>query len=364
MQNKSTPDPSETIEIAPLTYGFGAKRKWLVLSLSGVVLTVVAQTAIMGSMPEYANYLPLVGVPAILALVVPMFLGSRGRSVHLRIQGASVQLQSGRGTWVGAVESTRVVPWLVAGLGTTQGATLVLDARDREGKPKTFALAATGSTVAVDPQATGGTVEPEFFIQPLELQRLVAHFFARLNGPQRAAVRLAEHRFVLVRRPRLGDAFAQALPWMATMAVLGTAGVLLGERAAAEPKLMLLFALFSVLLIGLGLYKTIQRSQAPKPRFELTVQPTRVSVARADGGQIWLFEGRAPLQRETYVYRTRYGTHRFPILRLGHQGSELRLSVWDPSFSRDGDPKGRAPDFLVGVPDWQRLEQLLERLLL
>lgn len=329
-------------------------------AVGGVVLTAVAQMALMGA-PEYANYLPLASLPVLLAVFVPMYLGLRARPVRLRVQSHNVRLQSARSVWVGAVERTQVVPWIVAGLGTAQGATLLLHARDREGKPRTLAVAAAGAAVAVDLHAPASQVAPEFFLHPPDLQKLIEHFAKQPDvSKETTQTPSAENRFVLVRRPGLHDAMGSMLPWFGTLAVLGIAGALLGERLATHPSGMLLFALFSVLVIGFGLWKTMQRSRAPKPRFELLVQSDQLTVASADGTNLWHCSGKPRLARETYVYRTRYSTHRFAMIKVGDKGHELRLAVWDPSFAREGDPRGSAPDFLVGVPDWPRLERVLQ----
>lgn len=325
----------------------------------GVALTVVAQAVLMAQ-AKLADYLPLVSLPVVVAVLVPWYLGSRARSVTLRVEATSIRVQTGNGTWNGSVERAEVLPWIVAGLGTAQGAILQLLVRDHEGKARSLALAAAGSSVAVELQAPALQLEPEFFLHPLELQKLIDHCVAqRMLITKSSTPSGAESRFVLVRRPGLSSAVGVALPWFATLGALAIAGIVLGERVAESPSAMILFAVFSLVLVGGGLWLVGQRSRAPRPSFELVVEPERAVVRGPEGATVWEFDGVPPLQRETYVYRTRYGAHRFAVIRIGTKDRQLRLAVWDPSFAREGDPHGPAPDFLVGVPDWPRLERVL-----
>jgi len=315
----------------------------------GVVVAILVPMLAM-TMPHQAEaLLPFTAVP-VLGAYAWMVFQSRTRSGTLRLHASELELRLGSTVWTGRVVRTELVPWLLAGLGTVHGAILLLHTIDAAGKEKTLSLAAPEVAAPTNAHAAK-QVDPVMFTDTGALRDLIAQLHTSTQtseGPRQNNV------FLLVRRPGFASSLRTMVPWLGTILTVSVLGALLGDVMVSHPMGPALVGVLLVTVIGLGIWRTIRGASQPKPQFVLTVGSQDAQLHDPNGDLLWR-TSRPPVTRETYVYRTKYGSYRFPVLRIGVDGEQISVAVWDPRYARASDPVGAAPDYLVGVPDWQRL---------
>jgi len=331
---------------------------------SGVIVVVLVCSVLAASLT--AMLVPSTGNEALMPLtgIVPLGLGAwmvlRSLPVKalLRWQHPVLTVTEGRKTWQGSVTSTELVPWIMPGLGVAQGAVLILHTRNEAGLTRVLRIAATEVAAPRSTQPMQ-QVDPDMWVTPADLRDLIAAHHAQPEAPDTRAS-LTERRFALARKPSATQALAQILPWFGTMAVLGIAGALVGERVARSMTGQIAFGLFAVAAIVFGIRRTMQKASAPKPTWTLVITPQTLQIVDAQEKSIWSASRPTPVTASNYLYRTKYSSHRFSVRQLGPADNTIRIGVWDPSFTNTAHPDGRAPGYIVGSPDWQALLSALE----
>ncbi|MDX2053425.1 MAG: hypothetical protein SFV15_13590 [Polyangiaceae bacterium] len=347
-----------TLRITAQAHGaFGSKRwRWIPYALAGGTVLLVA---VLAQQPDAVEYLPYTGLPTV-ALLVWLFVGNRMRSVEFDLDGRTLNIQTGtRSLLRGKIEGFECVPWVLPGLGSTHGAAVRLSVASSEGAHRALIVAAAGKALPSSATGDGSTSAPDCFVSAGDFDLLLKSLgIADVDSNE--ARDSATLRFTVVRHEGAVAALRGMLPWLLTLAFVGVLGGLVGETMMQ--KAPWLPALVSVLAIGYGLYRTFLLAKRPKPRFAFVLAGGNISLSSPNGKSIWAESAHAVKRRyETYVYRTRYGTYRFPVLVLQGVSTELRLGVWEPGFALSSAKEGAAPDFLVGTPDWQPLMDHFER---
>jgi hypothetical protein len=327
----------------------------------GVLVSLVASFFVLSS-PHYSSLIPFIGLPVFIPFIVMLLTRSRSKSIDLELTGRQLALRSGRTVWSGTLELTEVAPWLLVGVGTRQGVVVVLRARSLQGEERGFSLAAPGAVANLEVDANPGNSDPDMFVTALDLEALVEHLRSEaLLGP--AAPRRGRERnprFALVRRPGALNALKASMLWFAMMLVIGVSASVVGERFGSAPVAIAFLGLLSVVLVVVFIRRAMTVHRQEKPRFDLAFVDGQWGVYSQEGELVSSAPGQdAGPCHETYVYVTRYTTSRFPMLRFGSGRHGFRVAVWDPQYVNPAAPVGAAPEFLMGLQDWQRLQLTL-----
>jgi hypothetical protein len=160
----------------------------------------------------------------------------------------------------------------------------------------------------------------------------------------------------------VGGVWRTMAPWFATMAIASAVGLLAGFTPALRTGagLVVIQVVTVVVVIG-GLAYTIRKSmRPPAPRYQLLVDPARVTLRDLKGGAI---DPGLPKPRSTrLVYRmtTRGGSFEFPALRLEWPSKSMVVGVWDSSLGwPSGTERTRKLQYLVGPEEWRQLVRAL-----
>lgn len=335
----------------------------LVLPLVAVGLTVVA-AGVGAATGALEKLLPFTTLP-ILAAVGYSVVSRTPRVVTLELRDGWLHLEGYERQAV-ALKPTKVAleRWVHPVLGTRQGDALVVRGPGPDGREIVLRFATAGGTSsrAVDPPCEQADVSlggAEF----LQLSSLCPTTpSARESGTERASTSDIASTFALVPHRGAGAAFGQMLPWFGTMVVVCILGVL------GQPLLQTMLGrvvLFGVIFaaIGAGVFHTFRRAKKPKRESLLRISGTSVSMGdqRAPTFQARLAD--VEPSSEIYVYSTKYGTFRFPVLVLSSATQQLRIGVWE-EYTTVGvalAPEGAAPEYLVSADDYRAIVRLLGR---
>jgi len=344
----------QTLEIVAQAYGRATSRRlyWL------LPLVVLAPSLAFISMPERVNdvarFAPFMSIPAI-AVMVFMFAGMRQRQIGIVVKGRFVTVKGWqRAPYEGNVVNVEVVPWVLPGLGVAQGSAAYLQL---EGQSQALCVGAWG--YAPPAHASRSARNPDCFVDAKVFSSLLAALGEEQPSEEQNP---RETRFTVIRHKLFGDAFGSMVWWFGTMAFLGLFGALAGEKLMQHPWGQAAVGIVSLVAIGFGLAKTFIKSQREKPKCELTIADGAVTLRDSKGKTVWTAaQSTFATTQETYVYRTKYGSHRLPLLVLAKSGETLRLGVWDtqPQWQNAEAPSGPAPQYLVAAPDWERLKAAL-----
>ncbi|GEM_PF-1271500 len=334
--------------------GGPAQRYWRVVLPLLVAGISPLLFALLSQFPEAAAFVPFAGVPVVLILIWS-FAMTRMRPVEIVLDQGRLTITGWASTPVeGQFADVTFIPWILLGVGSTHGAAVNIQLSGKGSRP--LVLGAAGQVLPSRSRGQGSTSSPDGFLTPEDFSALLQalqipnEHAADLNGSR-------ELRLSLVRHTGLGGALRGMLPWFFTLAFLGVFGGIFGEMLTHQAWGMPVIAGVSLGAIGFGMYRTFSSANQKKPEYRLILNGG-VSLVNPGGKSIWVASSAAlQVQQQTYVYRTRYGSHRFPVLVLSGAASELRLGVWDSSAALQfvGSKEGRAPHFLVGVPDWHRV---------
>lgn len=169
-----------------------------------------------------------------------------------------------------------------------------------------------------------------------------------------------ELRFELVRRPSVLGAFKLSMYATAGMMLVGVGSSIVGETFVSSPAGLAVIGLLIVVVMGFFIYKAMKQSRQEKPRFALVLIHHELQQLNPNGGLIKTMLGPdMQAQHESYLLRTKYASATFPMLRFGAGKQATRIAVWDPQYVMAGAPLGPAPEFLIGVSDWKRLQTAL-----
>lgn len=328
----------------------------LVLPLAAVLLTVA--TSVVGAVTgALEQLLPFTALPVLVALGYSVYARTP-RAVTLDLRNGDLHLEGyERKSLVLTPTKTTLKRWVYPVLGTRQGDALVIHGVGPEGQERVLTFATLGGTSssAVDPPC-----------EKVDISLGQAEFLQLLkgspqeSGTERESASDAPSTFALVPHRGAGAAFGQMLPWFGTMALVVVLGAL-GEplMRTALGRVVLFGAIFAAL--GGGIFYTIRRATRPKREFLLRL--SRASVSLGDP-KAPTFEARlADVKKsfELYVYRTKYGTYRFPVLVLSSPTAQLRIGVWE-EYTTVGAalaPEGRAPQYLVSAAEYRDLVRQL-----
>jgi hypothetical protein len=346
-----------------IAQAYPSQRRFRILVPALAAALAAVLVAVLGQSPGHAQLLPFAGLP-VLAIWLWFVFGARLRRVELVLDAGTLSIVGwGSRPLGGRIEQVEPMAWTLPGVGSTHGAALRIGWAP--GTPNTIVIAAAGQPLpgarAGSRRGHSSTQSPDCFVTGEDFQALVrALGLAKSDLWDGAA---SELRLILVRHTGLSGAFGPMLPWLGTMAFLSLFGVLFGEKLMLSPWGMPFVGIVSVAAIALGIRSTWRRSLREKPKYTLHVTPQELSLADPNGELLWSeILSRLTSREETYVYRTKYATHRFPVLALsGSKGQKLRLGVWDSSaeLAFTGSTEGRAPHYLVGTPDWPFLLKAL-----
>lgn len=350
-------NPKATIRLRAQAYGGSVKaplRVIVPIVVAGMTAGVVALT---GQTPAFSKFLPLTGLP-VIALMIWMFASMRMREVELEFKERRLQVSG----WASKPADSQIVgfefvPWVLPGVGSTHGTAVRIRLSPPDGATWTLVVAAAGQPLPGHAQGEGSTSNPDCFLT-------AADFAALLRALEVEAIKPAEHHeastltLAVVRYEGGFAAFRSMVPWFLTIAFLGLFGGLFGETLTQ--KAWGLPVLWGVILgaIGFGIYRTFVGARREKPHYRLLLSDATLSLSAPNSETIWSERtGAVRVGRETYVYRTKYGSHRIPVLVLLGSSGELRLGVWDSTlaFAFAGSKEGRRPKYLVGTPDWSSL---------
>ena len=308
--------------------------------------------ALLSQFPEAAAFVPFAGVPVVLFLIWS-FAMTRMRPVEIMVDHGRLTITGWASTPVeGLFSDITFIPWILPGVGSTHGAAVRIQLAGKGSRA--LVLGAAGQVLPSGSRGQGSTSSPDGFLTPEDFSALL-HALQIPNEPAADLKGSRELRISIVRHTGLGGAFRGMLPWFFTLAFLGVFGGIFGEMLTQQAWGMPVIAGVSLGAIGFGIYRTFLSAAQKKPQYCLILNGG-VTLADPSGKNIWLADSAVlQVQQETYVYRTRYGSHRFPVLVLSGAASELRLGVWDTSAALQyaSSKEGRAPHFLVGVPDWR-----------
>jgi hypothetical protein len=340
----------QTIEIVAQAYGRALSRRVYWFLPLVVLAPALAFVAMPERVPDVARFAPFMSIPAI-AVMVFMFAGMRQRQINIVVKGRFVTVKGWqRAPYEGSVVNVEVVPWVLPGLGVAQGSAAYLQL---EGQSQALCVGAWG--YAAPAHAQRSARNPDCFVDA----KVFSSLLAALGEAQPSADQNArETRFTVIRHKLFADAFGSMVWWFGTMAFLGVFGALAGEKLMQQPWGQAAVGIVCLVVMGFGLAKTFAKSQREKPKCELTIDGGAVTLKDPKGKTVWnAAQGAFDTTRATYVYRTKYGSHRFPVLVLAKPGETLRLGVWDtqPQWQHAEAPLGPAPQYLVAAPDWDRL---------
>ena len=163
--------------------------------------------------------------------------------------------------------------------------------------------------------------------------------------------------FVLVPHRGTSVILGQMLPWFGTLVVVGVLGAL------GEPLMQTALGtavLFGAVIasVGCGLFYTFRKAAKPGSETLLRLSDTSLALGDERAPSLNMRLSRLRKRSETYVYRTKYGTFRFPVLSLSDGTNKLRIGVWE-GHNEVGvplAPEGAAPDYLVSAHEYRTLE--------
>jgi hypothetical protein len=164
-----------------------------------------------------------------------------------------------------------------------------------------------------------------------------------------------------------GGMLRMMAPWLATMAVAGGFGLIVGtvgESLTATPAGNLVIGGVTAAIVVGGLVLTIVRSmRVRRPDRELRIEEHDLVLAKIGGDEL-ARAGWASVTAEPRTYRFGTGAGRFemPVLELAIDRVQLRIGAWDQRLAwPEGTRRGRGPRWLVGAPQWPRLVEKLKK---
>ncbi|MDX2020922.1 MAG: hypothetical protein SF187_11840 [Deltaproteobacteria bacterium] len=341
-----------SIKISAQAYSSSGWRTLFWLVPVSVLAPALGFVVLRDRVADGARLAPFLSLPT-LAVVFFLFYGMRRREISLTVQGRLVSIAGWRRSgYEGNVTRIELVPWIMPGLGVAEGAVACLHFHDGT----RFSVGAWGYAA---PKATGSTNSADCFVDA----KTLASLLVAMGEPNQAEKPLEhESSFTLVKYGGVASALGGMKWWFGTMAFLGVFGAVFGERLMQRPWGVAVVGVVSLLAIGVGLAKSFAHSAREKPKYTFTLGKGVVCLRDANAATLWESpQASLAPTRETYVYRTKYGSHRFPVLVLSGPLSTLRLGVWNPQAGwQQGDARdGAAPQYLVASPDWERLVSAL-----
>ena len=341
-----------SLSISAQAYGAPSWRNLLWVVPVTVVGPTLAFAFLRERITDVTRLTPFLSIPAI-AIMLFMFAGLRKRQINIAIEGRSVTVTGWRRRpYSGDVTHVEVLPWSLPGLGVAQGAVACLQIDN------TSSFNVGASDYRFPANATRSVSNVDCFVDSKTLASLLGAMGVQDNVEEPHS---RDIKFTLVKYDGLKAVFGSMAWWFGTMAFLGLFGAVLGERLMQRPWGMAIVGIVSLLVIGFGLAKTFAHSQREKPKYLLTIARGGVQLCDSQGTTVWGANERSrATTQETYVYRTKYGSHRFPVLVLMGPQSALRLGVWDSQWQNKQAPVGLAPQFLVAASDWKQLLSALD----
>lgn len=313
--------------------------------------------SVVGAVTRMEPYVwPLASVPMLIAIAY-MVLSRTPQTVTVAADLGRVQLDG--------YERRRLVlrpievvlkRWVMPVLGTRHGDVLVVRGATEDGREVAVSFGVAGGQSASADHAPCEQVDvslgaPEFSTLSTALHVATAAQVERYES---------DATFALVPHRGAGHVFAQMLPWFGTMVLAGLLGVVGQPLLYSEIGRVVLFGA-TLAVVGGGLFYMFRSANRPKRETVLRVSRAAVSVGEP---QAPVFHARAADLRhrfETYVYRTKYGTYRFPVLVLSGDTKELRIGVWEDHSTTGlpNGPDGPAPHYLLSKIE---LGQVLDRI--
>lgn len=323
------------------------------LAAGGITVLISIAAATTNVAPDI---LPWSAVPMLLAIGY-MVLPRTPQTVTVNVDAGRLQVNGyeRRQLSLQPSEVTRK-RWVVPVLGTRQGDALVVRGTTDSGHEHVLTFGAVGEQSATAHDAPWEQVD--ISLEASDFSTLSTALFA-ISGAE-IPHREAHATFALVPHRGAGAAFGQLLPWFGTMALAGVLGVVGQPLLNTQAGQVVLFGATIALVVG-GLVYTIRAASRPKRELVLRVSRAEVSVGELPTPVFQTRRADLRQQLETYVYRTKYGTYRFPVLVLTADTNELRIGVWEDhaTVGLPLAPEGPAPHYLISKTE---LRQLLDTL--
>lgn len=284
-----------------------------------------------------------------MTVLVHGISGLLGRAARVELGALALRLHVGKKVrevpWAQAIVEVR--PWVVPGIWAIQGAAIVVSS----GRA-TLRIGLRDWPLSADTQSLPPQTKVDVMLESAEAERLLGSWPA-------IAARLPGHgpceRITVY--PRRG-AFMVMRMWLLTIAVVSLVSLVGGIYFAHTPLGIMVLSAVTGILVVCGLIATIRQSMRPPIPSTLEVAAGRIAVRNRAG--VPTFDAslaEVALTPSIYVVRTRGGTYEITTLQLRTaKGRKLVLGVWDMRFGwACPTSRAKAPDFLVGTPDWLAL---------
>ncbi len=316
--------------------------------LCGAIAVVVA---IDGS-GEIAPYIAGAGG---LAYFVATIVAMIPQTVTLEVEGKTVTP-----SWRRAIEVERALvgAWVVAGIDAASG--LVVTVRGRGGSLRIGGEkhAGEGYQLGAPSRSVDCHLPEEAFDELVELLGVTRGEAGPLVVP-------------LVRSSQsFSGVLRQMWPWLATIALLGLMGLVLGntswgERLLASPEGSLGMAIASggLAIVGIG-WMILRARRVRVPELELCEEDDALVIRDRRGNAQRVPWKSLAIEKLTHSVSSRVGTYSMPVLILTVPDRKpLRLGAWDTQLAWPGQPAKtwRAPSWVVGSAQWPRFLDALKR---
>lgn len=328
-----------------------------VVPLSAACLTVATSIG-AASTGALEALLPFTGLP-ILAAFAYFSYARRPRALTVSVERGELRLE-GYERHPLRLKAREVLRkrWVQPVLGTRQGDALVIRGVTPEGRARELSFGVVGGQSA---RATDPTCDQvDISLGGAEFAQLTREL--PIPPVPEANSQVSHATFVLVPHRGAGAAFGQMLPWFGTLVFVGILGAL-GEplMQTAWGRVVLFGAVIAA--VGGGLVFTFRRASKPKPETLLRLSMTTLTLGDEEAPSLRLPISDLNLTSELYVYRTKYGTFRFPVLVLSDGTQQLRVGVWEDSASVGVPlaPEGAAPDYLLSAHDYRAFLRQLQQ---
>ncbi len=320
------------------------------VQLVGAGLSMAASSLL--SLSDKTRPMALLGALPMVAAFTYLVLAQRRKPLTIEVgpEGLSIVGYQGRPIVFRPLRA-EVRRWVLPSIGSRLGDALVVSGRQGTKEVK-FTFVVTDGQSAPREAATSDRAD---FMLQAEVFRTLCSVLGALET-QHSPEEPSEKSFVLVPHRGFKSALSVMLPWLGTMGVVGLIGV------AGQPLLETSFGrtlIFGATLvaIALGLYFTFRRAGRPAREYLLRFTPTELALEDHGVTLLALRLSELNWHVEAYTFSSRVGSYTFPVVALSSPAGKLRVGVWDQraDFNTPGAPKGKAPQYLVGAPDFPSL---------
>lgn len=313
-----------------------------------VACGVLAAVLALEGQAEIAPYVAGAGV---LGYFVATIVAMIPQQVSLELAGRTLAP-----SWRGPLEVERVEvgPWVLAGIDAATGLAVTL--RGRGGT-----LRIGGERHAGEGYRLGApTRSVDCHLPPSAFDDLVGALGVVRGEPGPLAVPLVRSS------QSFGGVVRTMAPWLVTITVIGTLGVVAGNTqlvATFDGQLVLAAICGGIALAGMG-WMVVRGRRVRMPELELRDEPDALVIDDLRGHAARIAWPEITVERLTHTVTSRIGSYAMPVLVLGLPGRKpLRLGAWDTQLAWPGQSAKtwRGPAWIVGAAKWPALLDALRR---